>query len=72
MCFASLKSMTYAIKAKKLLSQNYINSEIIKLDPAMTKKGCSYGVEFDCVNLYLAEKLLKESNIKYSQIITRM
>ncbi len=72
MCLASLKSMTYAIKAKKVLAQYYINSEIIKLDSSMMKKGCNYGIKFDCINLYAVEKALKEHNVKYSQIITSM
>lgn len=70
MCIASLKSMTYAIKAQKILSNYYISSEIIKLDTTLSKKGCSYGVKFDCINLYSAEKALNNNNIKYSQIIT--
>lgn len=70
MCIASMKSMTYAIKAQRALSSNYINSEIIKLDSNMTKKGCSYGVRFDCINLQVAERALKSHGVKYSQIIT--
>lgn len=70
MCIASMKSMTYAIKAQQALSSNYINSEIIKLDSNMTKKGCAYGVKFDCINLQAAERALKSYGVRYSQIIT--
>lgn len=70
MCIASLKSMTYALKAKRTLANYYINSEIIKLDSDMTKNGCAYGVKFDCMNLYAAENALKSHNINYSQILT--
>ena len=70
MCIASLKSMTYAIKAKRLLSNYYINAEIVKLDTNMTKNGCAYGIKFDCNNLYAAENALKTNNISYSQILT--
>lgn len=72
MCLVSLKSMTYAIKAKKVLAKNNINSDIIKLDPGMTQKGCSYGVKFDCINLYVTERVLKENNVNYSQLFTNM
>ena len=71
MCIASLKSMTYAIKAKKVRSQYNINTEIIKLDSSLAKKGCLYGVEFDCKNIYAVENILKNSNVNYSQIITK-
>ena len=70
MCIATMKSMTYAIKAQKALSNYYINSEIVKLD-AKSSKGCSYGIKFDCINLYSAENALKCNNIKYSQIVTK-
>ncbi len=69
-CIASLKSLTYAIKAQKVLSNYYINAEIVKLDSTNNKKGCSYGVKFDCINLYSAENALKNNNVKYFQIIT--
>ncbi len=71
MCIASLKSMTYALKAQKALSNYYISSEIIKLEAHMTKKGCAYGIKFDCMNLYAAENALKEFGVKYTQIITQ-
>ena len=35
MCIASVKSMTYALKAKRALASHYINSEIIKLDSSL-------------------------------------
>ena len=44
MCTASFKSMTMALKAKKTLTESYIECEIIKLEPNMTKKGCAYGI----------------------------
>ena len=43
MCIASVRSMTHAIKAKKALDSYDINSEIIRLEPHMTKKGCGFG-----------------------------
>jgi len=56
MCVIALKSMTYAIKAKKALNDHYIDAEIVKLEPSMTKKGCAYGVRFDRVNLTQAQE----------------
>ena len=69
MCIVSTKSMTQAFKVKNALSTSYINSEVIKLDSEMSKKGCSYGVEFDCINLQAVDRLLSKSNIKYNQIL---
>ena len=69
MCVASLRSMTHAVKAKKALADFLIDSEIVKLEPYMTEKGCAYGIKFDCVNLYQAEDALKQKSVKYTEII---
>lgn len=70
MCVASLKSMTLAIKAKKALAETNIFSEIIKLEPNMTKKGCAYGIQFDCTWLYTVKDVLTQKRIKFSEIIS--
>ena len=70
MCAIALKSMTYAIKAKKALNDSYIDAEIIKLAPNMTKKGCAYGVRFDCVNLTAVQDALRKLSVKYTELIT--
>ncbi len=68
MCVASLKSMTVALKAKKALNEAYIDCEIIKLEPYMTKRGCAYGIKFDCINIYSAENVLNKNRVKYTEI----
>ena len=69
MCIAALKSMTQAIKAKKALEDNYIDAEIVKLEPNMTKKGCAYGVSFNCVNFDSAIIAFKKWSVKYTELI---
>lgn len=69
MCVIALKSMTYAIKAKKALNDYYIDAEIVKLEPSMTKKGCAYGVRFDRVNLTQAQEALKKWSVRYTELI---
>ena len=70
MCVVSVRSMTYAIKAKKALEAYDIECEIIKLEASMTKKGCAYGVKFQCINLYNAMDALNKKSVKYSEIIS--
>ena len=69
MCIVALKSMTYAIKAKNALSDYYIDAEIVKLEPNMTKKGCAYGVSFNCVNFESVKEALRKGAIKYTEIL---
>lgn len=68
MCVASLRSMTIALKAKKVLNEAFIECEIIKLEPHMTKRGCAYGIKFDCINIYSVENVLKQNRVKYTEI----
>ena len=69
MCIAALRSMTYAIKGKNALNEQYIDCEIVRLDPKMTTKGCAYGLKFNCVNLHAVQSVLANKSIKYSEII---
>lgn len=69
MCVMSLRSMTYAMKAKKALDDFFIDSEIVKLEPNMTKKGCAYGIKFNCINLQQAQEALKRWSVRYTEII---
>ena len=41
------RTITYAEKAKRLLAQNSIAAYIVKLDPALSPRGCAFGIEFD-------------------------
>ena len=69
MCVASLRSMTYAVKAKKALATFDIEAEIIRLEPQMTHNGCAYGIKFDCINLYSVQDALSKKHINYTEII---
>lgn len=69
MCIVALRSMTHAIKAKKCLEDSYIDCEIVKLQPNMTKKGCAYGVNFNCVNTNHVIDAMKNSNIRYTELL---
>ena len=68
MCIVSMRSMTMAIKAKKALNSVFIDCEIIKLEPNMTKKGCAYGIKFDRINMHAVTNVLNNKRINYSEI----
>ena len=72
MCIIALKSMTHAIKAKKALNDYFVSAEIIKLEPSMTKKGCAYGVEFNCYNLVQVQEILRMRGVRYTELIEVM
>lgn len=59
-------SLTYAMKARKILRAKGINTRLVKLDSALTEHGCAYGIEFRSYESYSVYSVLKENNINYS------
>ncbi len=61
----TLESVTYATKAKKLLSQNGIKVRVVKL--SSTKSGgCTYGIEFDEADYLDIALYLKNAGLVYN------
>lgn len=59
-------SVTYAIKARNLLSRGGVRSKLVKVDSQKARHGCTHGVEFSAVDFYRAVVILKDNNISYS------
>lgn len=57
-------SVTYAIKLRRLLSANGIQSRQVKI--SVRDKGCVNGVEINEGDIYTAVMLLRENNIDYT------
>ena len=47
-CTAELISITQAQKAQRALASAVIPSEIIKISGSANRKGCTYGISFEC------------------------
>ena len=62
----TVSSVTYALKAKKLLERERIKATLIKNDSSTNQKGCTYGVRIDASYLYDAVAILKSKGIEYS------
>lgn len=58
-------SVTYAMKAKRLLSKSGINSRLVKVGSEY-KNGCAHGVEFHASNLLDAANIFRTVGLKYS------
>lgn len=54
-CFVELGSMTYAMKAQNALSAAAIPSAVMKSEASSSRRGCTYGLRFSC---------LQEKNVK--------
>ncbi len=66
MTILTVGSVTYAIKARKLLRRDGIQSESVKLDDTKTKAGCTHGIKIATEDFYHAASVLKENGIPFS------
>ncbi len=69
MCIWTKKSMTHAVKAKRVLLGAGIPCEVVNLEAGMTEKGCAYGVSLPCGMIDEARRVLKRHDLDYGEII---
>ncbi len=69
-CTAALASLTYAMKAQRVLSSAGLNSDIVKLDSSKTKHGCGYGVRFFCDSTDAVKRALRSGGITVRQYVS--
>lgn len=62
----SLGSVTYAMKAQKLLSRIKIHSKLVKLDAGSSAYGCIYGLIIYSIDYPDAVMELKKEGITFS------
>lgn len=70
-CISAKKSMTHAIKARRVLSAAGIKCDIVNLDSNVTKRGCAYGVSFPCSMTDKVQSILRRYELDYGEIIGR-
>lgn len=63
-----LSSVTYAIRAQKLLEQNGIRSVIKKLANSLQVTGCGYGLEINAPDLDTATRIITAAAIRILEI----
>lgn len=68
-CISAKKSMTHAIKARRVLAAAGIKCEIVNLDASVTKRGCAYGVSFPCSMTDKVQTILRRHELDYGEII---
>lgn len=64
-----LTSVTYAIRAQKLLEQRGIRSVIKKMTKSLNVSGCGYGLEFAGADLDMAEDIISSAGIRIVEIV---
>ena len=64
-CILTVGTVTYAIRARKLLSSLGIRARLVKGTRPGGSGGCTYGVEISAADLTLATDALKRADIFY-------
>ena len=67
-CLITLHSVTYSLKAQRLLSEQGIAAQTVKLGSPYAQRGCTHGIRLDCRSRREAEKLLVRNGIPYSAV----
>lgn len=60
----TVRTVTYAMKARKLLRYKGVLADIVKIDGS--ESGCSHGLTFDEIHMFTVASTLKENRIPYS------
>ena len=68
-CIITMKSATYAEKAKKAARSAGIGGQIVSIDPSITKRGCAYGLSLDCSVVQDLIRLLERKKIPYGAVL---
>lgn len=63
-----LTSVTYAIRAQKVLEQHGIRSHVRKLVKNLQVSGCGYGLEV-VGDIHLAARLISEAGIRIVEVV---
>lgn len=61
----SLKSITYAVKARRIFERNGISCRLVKLEENSSYEGCTHGLKINNKDFLNAIMLLKEHSIDY-------
>ncbi len=68
-CMITMKSVTYAEKAKKAARSAGIVGQIVSIDPSITKRGCAYGISLPCADVAGMIALLERRKIPYGEVL---
>ncbi len=68
-CIITMRSMTYAEKAKRAASSLGIGAGIVSIDPAVTRRGCSYGLSLSCADTDRLTRALDRKGIPYGEVM---
>ena len=70
-CILTMKTRTSAEKARRIAALERILTEVVSVDPSMTRHGCSVGLRLNCAEAAAVTALLEKKGIAYGEVIGR-
>ena len=67
----SMKTMTAAIKGKRVLRASGVDAEVVNLDSSITRGGCAYGLRCTKGRAGDSVRILEAGGVEYGQVIGR-
>ena len=68
-CVIGMKSPTLAERARRAASCERIPAEVVSIDPAVTRRGCSFGLRLSCSDTDRLKAALRARNIPFGDVI---
>lgn len=68
-CVIPMSSQTTAERAKRAANQERIPVEVVSVDPAVTKRGCAFGIRMNCADTARMMRLMDRKKISYGDVI---
>ncbi len=68
-CTAYIGSTTLAMKAQRALAANAIASTVTKVNSSKARRGCAYGVSFDCSQQANVKAILSKENVPVKEFL---
>ena len=68
-CVISVRSNTVAERVRRIAAAERIRSEIVSVDPKLTKRGCSVGLRLPCEDVAALRHILDRRGITYGDIL---
>lgn len=66
-CIFTIGSVTQSMKAKRILAEYSIPVNTTKLSTSRDKRGCVYGIEFNCSQKSNVDRILSGSGISFEE-----
>ncbi|MBQ4591569.1 MAG: DUF3343 domain-containing protein [Clostridia bacterium] len=70
-CILAMKTRTAAEKARRTAAFERMETEVVSVDPSVTRHGCSVGLRLNCADVEEVTRLLDRKGIVYGDVIGR-